>query len=202
MNLVKSLVASCILFGSALNAAALTLPAPEPVNLAAGAVAGSGLLLDNFDTIPNITNGDIAYEVNRYSLGNQLSGNYLLSLTTSLSGWNSTSGPTMGLLLTTDRNDGLYNSRSYFDGSLTGLVKGSETSLGEQTSFSFNATPGVEYFAIVGGIVWPGQGAGTANYQLSFNTAPVPEPETYAMLLAGLGIVATVLRRRRYSQHY
>jgi hypothetical protein len=28
-------------------------------------------------------------------------------------------------------------------------------------------------------------------------TAPVPEPETYAMLLAGLGVVSAVARRRK-----
>jgi len=28
-------------------------------------------------------------------------------------------------------------------------------------------------------------------------TAPVPEPETYAMLLAGLGLVGAMVRRRR-----
>lgn len=33
--------------------------------------------------------------------------------------------------------------------------------------------------------------------QLSLTTAPVPEPETYALLMAGLGLVAAVSRRRR-----
>jgi len=28
-------------------------------------------------------------------------------------------------------------------------------------------------------------------------TAAVPEPETYAMLLAGLGLIGTIARRRR-----
>ena len=33
--------------------------------------------------------------------------------------------------------------------------------------------------------------------QLIVLTAPVPEPETYAMLLVGLGLLATIARRRR-----
>ncbi|MFG6439596.1 PEP-CTERM sorting domain-containing protein [Roseateles sp. LKC17W] len=33
--------------------------------------------------------------------------------------------------------------------------------------------------------------------QLTLTTAPVPEPETYALLIAGLGVVAAVARRRR-----
>ena len=33
----------------------------------------------------------------------------------------------------------------------------------------------------------------------SANVAPVPEPETYAMMLAGLGLLAFVARRRKYG---
>ena len=31
-------------------------------------------------------------------------------------------------------------------------------------------------------------------------TAAVPEPETYAMLLAGLGLMGTIIRRRKANQ--
>jgi hypothetical protein len=31
-------------------------------------------------------------------------------------------------------------------------------------------------------------------------TSPVPEPETYAMMLAGLGLVSIVARRRKQRQ--
>ena len=46
-------------------------------------------------------------------------------------------------------------------------------------------------------------GSGYQNYPMSFGlqvnatpTAPVPEPETYAMMLAGLGLIGFTLRRR------
>jgi hypothetical protein len=34
---------------------------------------------------------------------------------------------------------------------------------------------------------------------IGVNIAPVPEPETYAMLLAGLGLMGFVARRRKQS---
>jgi hypothetical protein len=36
--------------------------------------------------------------------------------------------------------------------------------------------------------------------QLIVLTAPVPEPETYAMLLAGLGLMGAIARRRKALQ--
>jgi hypothetical protein len=36
-----------------------------------------------------------------------------------------------------------------------------------------------------------------SNYSVSFATAPIPEPETYAMLLAGLGFLGFMERRRK-----
>ncbi len=48
------------------------------------------------------------------------------------------------------------------------------------TSLTFNNVPAIDAFE-------------TANYSIT----PVPEPETYALMLAGLGAVAFVARRRR-----
>ena len=49
-----------------------------------------------------------------------------------------------------------------------------------------------------------GDNAGTGSYYLgktySVNVAAVPEPETYAMLVAGLGLLGAVARRRRVSK--
>lgn len=40
-----------------------------------------------------------------------------------------------------------------------------------------------------------------ATPQLSFGVSAVPEPGTYAMLLAGLGLIGTIVRRRRNTIH-
>jgi hypothetical protein len=41
---------------------------------------------------------------------------------------------------------------------------------------------------------------GMINAAVNFNTAPIPEPETYAMMLAGLGMMGFVARRRKQKQ--
>lgn len=42
-----------------------------------------------------------------------------------------------------------------------------------------------------------GWGDGTPVAYLDYNTAPIPEPETYAMMLAGLGMLGFMARRRK-----
>lgn len=44
--------------------------------------------------------------------------------------------------------------------------------------------------------VFAGEFSMSSAGQLSYVTAPVPEPETYALMLAGLGLIGTVARRR------
>ena len=41
--------------------------------------------------------------------------------------------------------------------------------------------------------------SGFFNASVNFNSAPIPEPETYAMMLAGLGLMGFVARRRRQN---
>ncbi len=43
-------------------------------------------------------------------------------------------------------------------------------------------------------------GAETDVYRISFDVTPVPEPETYALMLAGLGLIGMVARRRNGMQ--
>jgi hypothetical protein len=51
---------------------------------------------------------------------------------------------------------------------------------------------GNDYYALVGGNVY---GANSLNYYVDFAAGPVPEPETYAMLLAGLSLLGWKLRK-------
>lgn len=55
-----------------------------------------------------------------------------------------------------------------------------------------NAAVGSYYWAVAGDAV----GSNGGVYLYSANTAVVPEPETYAMLLAGLGLIGFIGRRR------
>lgn len=43
-------------------------------------------------------------------------------------------------------------------------------------------------------------GSGGMNVTYNYIAAPVPEPKTYAMLLAGMGLVGGIVRRRRHAK--
>jgi hypothetical protein len=91
-----------------------------------------------------------------------------------------------------------------YDSGLQHFMEG--TAKADWTQISFHAaaipagTQAVRFFinTAVGPLL---EGRGNALYiddiQLALTTAPVPEPETYALLIAGLGIVGAVARRRR-----
>ncbi|PKO55669.1 MAG: hypothetical protein CVU28_05660 [Betaproteobacteria bacterium HGW-Betaproteobacteria-21] len=56
--------------------------------------------------------------------------------------------------------------------------------------------PGSYYFNVAGNA----NGTFGGQYVFAVTTLPVPEPETYAMLLAGLGLVTVMARRRLNKQ--
>ncbi|WP_255369615.1 PEP-CTERM sorting domain-containing protein [Nitrosovibrio sp. Nv17] len=60
---------------------------------------------------------------------------------------------------------------------------------------------GHAYFSTIPGQDWqfPFNGNGFLSLQYTAVTAPVPEPETYAMLLAGLGLMGFMARHRKQA---
>jgi hypothetical protein len=58
-----------------------------------------------------------------------------------------------------------------------------------------NLTAGDYYYKITGNAT----GSLGGFYSITSTVTPVPEPETYAMLLAGLGVVGSLYRRRKSS---
>ncbi len=79
---------------------------------------------------------------------------------------------------------------AYLDGSFLGLSYSVDSSFPK-----FSVIPGYDHVsqAFVAYDTAAVGGSGTGN----INFAPVPEPESYAMLLAGLGLMGMVARRRK-----
>ena len=71
---------------------------------------------------------------------------------------------------------------------------------GQSGAALFNLTSGTHTLVVSGVFNYsavPGAQSATAEYTGQLVTAAVPEPETFAMLLAGLGVVGMVSRRRK-----
>ena len=79
--------------------------------------------------------------------------------------------------------------------SLTNLAGGLPALTGSGSSFSFSNLAAGTYRLAASGSV-DGFGAAFGGYTVT----AVPEPETFAMLLAGLGLMGTIARRRK-NQH-
>lgn len=80
------------------------------------------------------------------------------------------------------------------DGAAGVNVQLGSTTFGDANGgLSYNGAAAGSYFWAVSGDAVGTQGG---VYLYSANTAPVPEPETYAMMLAGLGMIGFIGRRR------
>lgn len=77
-------------------------------------------------------------------------------------------------------------------GTVVGIISGNQANL----TFAGGATPGAYTLTVAGYKVYPGQ---SGSYAGNVSVNAVPEPETYAMLLAGLGLVGFTARRRKNS---
>jgi hypothetical protein len=105
-------------------------------------------------------------------------------------GWNLGGGLTMTFTDITDLTATIYDSSNavykFFNETSTGHL----TLPADTLFYTGNYT-----LKITGNAI--GQGTPAGMYVIGAVTAPVPEPETWGMLLAGLGLVALRLRQKR-----
>ncbi len=92
-----------------------------------------------------------------------------------------------GFALFSNQDGSLYNADD------TLLVSGS-INKGSSASFSYAALTAGSYYLQISGIA---NGTLGGAYSGSISVTPVPEPETFAMLLAGLGVMGAIARRRK-----
>lgn len=95
---------------------------------------------------------------------------------------------------------------SGFSGLSYGLYNGVTNALIASTyealskTYLYSGLSAGSYYLKVAGTGWANAGTAAPIYNgFASITASVPEPQTYAMFLAGLGIVGTVIRRRSRS---
>lgn len=104
-----------------------------------------------------------------------------------------------GVLAVAVSNDG--GILNFIDGKVELFQVGNAAALGSfsfdssAVNYSFGSLAAGDYYYVVSGKVAADAFGGT--YQLNSQLAPVPEPETYALMLAGLAAVGFVARRRK-----
>lgn len=94
-------------------------------------------------------------------------------------------------------NFSLVSNADGIIGSADDSVVQSVTAVGgaDTLSLTYGASPGGNYYLSVSGIT-SGDMGGIYNGAISV-AAPIPEPETYAMMLAGIGAIGFLARRRK-----
>ncbi len=86
--------------------------------------------------------------------------------------------------------DGTIALSAYNGATLVGTTTATLGTINTWSSLSLSAP-------VITSITWAGTGAGFHPYGVDNITAAVPEPETYAMLLAGLGLMGFMVRRKK-----
>jgi hypothetical protein len=79
---------------------------------------------------------------------------------------------------------------------------GTNYNIGSGTTFSLAPTVALTSYSITltgTRSLWSNGGLGIEFNGTKLAVAPVPEPETYAMLLAGLGLIGAIARRRKVA---
>lgn len=164
---------------SALALASATTFMPQVASAAHG--TSTDLVLENdqafFGAIFDANNAGTTFS-NRYNF------------TTNMAGW-----LTADVISISGNNGVNLTGFSLFDNEGS-LIGGTRTMNGEVDAYSisnYNLAAGSYWLEVSGEVV----GSGMTKYYGSLALAPVPEPETYAMMLGGLGLLAVAARRRK-----
>ena len=136
---------------------------------------------------------------NAQNQATNLVGPVLTTIGSAIETFNSTGGYTtlefdnLGLSLNANTKYIAYLTSS--DPSVTGIQLSRTQTAADTSGFGI----GNAYLSTIPGQGWqlPFNGSGFLSLQYTALTAPVPEPETYALMLAGLGLIGFVARRKQ-----
>lgn len=95
--------------------------------------------------------------------------------------------------------NGILTAISLFSAGANGVVGGGDDSLLQSSTSPGGSTLTLDYLSPLSSssyITVTGISNGSSGAIFAGQIAPIPEPETYAMLLAGLGLMGAVVRRR------
>jgi hypothetical protein len=115
---------------------------------------------------------------------------YLFTLASANSAMSTTvSNNLSGVLGLTDGNVALYMEAGAVDVAMGNYAFNDVTG---SISYDFGALAAGSYYYAVTGM---GTGSAGGFYTLSSTVSPIPEPESYALMLAGLGVMGLLLKR-------
>ena len=195
-NAIRHALSALLLIGATQANAAYTEQEPTggPANDAPSIAEGAGTLQDDgflfiFGERQSSSNGGSSADFFRFDVGTTQQVGFTIETPTA------SAMPVIGLF-----NDGTPNL-------LLGSAFDDNSTSSRFLSFSYQLTPGTYYAAVSGYRAgwqdFDGGGNSGWTYNLLLNSvavapaAAVPEPGTMAMLLAGLGVLGMVARRRR-----
>lgn len=177
MNLTRFLKRSAVAlaFAGACSGAGASTTHLGPITFGAtafnGTVLGAGFFNDVF-TFVAPANGGSAYSVVNFPLNLGPAGTFNTVFTS--------------LTLMSNPNGILFD----FDDTLLASGVGS----GSTVNMSFSASSGGNYYLAVNGLA---NGTSGGLYSGAISISPIPEPGAYGLFLAGLGLIGTMVTRRR-----
>ena len=182
MPFVKSAVCSALLAGAAVGSHAavqeLGVLTPGVVKNFNGGVIGNSVLFGEILSFslaaptPSTTYGVIDVPLPFFGLGSSFSFAALYS---------NPGGPTSGF-----DTDEILLAKVFSDGN-------------NEVHFSYSPTAAGNYFLLISGVT-TGSSGGAYSGSILVSAAPIPEPESYAMFLVGLGVMGAIVLRRKKSR--